>query len=88
MSVGFFFLFLKFLRTNQTGLHTLFDCGLLAIEPMTRTVVIAEGLKTSSYAKLIGKVRRQPREAASASSRRNLEKRYGMHEAMLNQQSV
>ena len=28
-----------------TDIHTLFDCGLLAIEPRTRTVVIAEALK-------------------------------------------
>ncbi|HEX6784992.1 MAG TPA: HNH endonuclease signature motif containing protein, partial [Sphingomicrobium sp.] len=37
----------------RTDLHTLFDCGLLVIEPKTRTVVIAEALKTSSYAKLV-----------------------------------
>lgn len=60
----------------RTDLHTLFDCGLIAIEPKTRTVVIAEALKTSAYAKLDGSVLRRPKETANAPSRRNLEKRY------------
>ncbi|MDP3896767.1 MAG: HNH endonuclease [Mesorhizobium sp.] len=60
----------------RTDLHTLFDCGLLAIEPVTRTVVIAEALKISSYSKLAGTRLRQPEEAARAPSKRNLEKRY------------
>jgi len=59
----------------RSDLHTLFDCGLLAIEPASRTVVIAEALKASSYAKLAGKMLRRPQEDASAPSRRNLEKR-------------
>ena len=66
----------------RADLHTLFDCGLLAIEPMTRTVVIAEALKASSYSKLAGRGLRRPRDAASSPSKRNLEKRYGLFEAM------
>ncbi|WP_247485835.1 HNH endonuclease [Bradyrhizobium sp. 193] len=66
----------------RADLHTLFDCGLLAIEPTTRTVVIADRLKTSSYAKLYGKRLRQPNIAANAPSRRNLEKRYALFEAI------
>jgi putative restriction endonuclease len=56
----------------RTDLHTLFDCGLLAIEPKTRTVVIANSLKGSSYAKIAGKALRSPNDAASGPSQRNL----------------
>ena len=66
----------------RTDLHTLFDCGLLAIEPTTRTVAIANALKGSSYAKLAGKVLRPPKDAASGPSKRNLEKRYSIFEAI------
>jgi putative restriction endonuclease len=66
----------------RADLLTLFDCGLLAVEPKTRTVVVAEALKASAYAKLSGKVLRPTKEAACAPSRRNLEKRYGLFEAM------
>lgn len=60
----------------RTDLHTLFDCGLLAVEPETRAVVIADTLKSSSYAKLDGKLLRQPKREAESPSKRNLEKRY------------
>ena len=60
----------------RTDLHTLFDCGLLAIDPQTRTVVIADALKGSSYAKVAGKGVRQPRDATCGPSKRNLEKRF------------
>ena len=35
----------------RADLHTLFDCGLLAINPETRTVVVANALQASSYGK-------------------------------------
>ena len=66
----------------RTDLHTLFDCGLLAIKPTTRIVAIANALKGSSYAKLAGKVLRPPKDAASGPSKRNLEKRYSIFEAI------
>ena len=66
----------------RTDLHTLFDCGLLAIEPKTRTVVIANALKGSSYAKIAGKVVRPPKDAASGPSKRNLDNRYRTFEVM------
>ena len=62
----------------RTDLHTLFDCGLLAIKPETRTVVVADTLKASSYAKLDGKLLRPPKEEAKSPSKRNLEKRYAL----------
>jgi putative restriction endonuclease len=67
----------------RTDLHTLFDCGLLAIEPKSRTVVIAAALRTSAYAKLDGKRLRRPKQEGSAPSRRNLEKRFMLFEAAL-----
>lgn len=67
----------------RTDLHTLFDCGLLAVEPNSRTVVIADALKASSYANIAGKVLRPPKDAANGPSKRNLGKRYGIFEVML-----
>ena len=65
----------------RTDLHTLFDCGLLAIEPKTRTIVISDGLKRSSYVNLAGRQLRRPKDPASAPSRRNLEKRFALFSA-------
>jgi hypothetical protein len=62
----------------RADIHTLFDCGLLAIEPKSRTVVINKRLRASSYAKLIGKALRQPKDAAKGPSTRNLEKKFRM----------
>jgi predicted restriction endonuclease len=70
--------------TNQTSnglllradLHTLFDCGLITIDPLTRTVVISDALRNSSYAKLSGRALRPPRDDSKGPTRRNLEKRY------------
>ena len=66
----------------RTDLHTLFDCGLLAIVPKSRTVVIADRLKGSSYARVAGRVIRPPKDAITGPSQRNLEKRYRIFEAM------
>lgn len=66
----------------RTDIHTLFDCYLLAIEPKTRTVIMADTLKGSSYAKIAGKILRSPNDVASGPSKRNLEKRYSIFVAM------
>jgi len=44
-----------------TGLyiHALFDCGLLAFDPDTRQVVLADRLKGSNYARLAGQALRE-----------------------------
>ena len=60
----------------RADLHTLFDCDLLAFEPAGRTIVLADSLQGTSYAKLAGKVLQTPKNAAQSPSRRNLEKRY------------
>lgn len=66
----------------RTDLHTLFDCGLLAIEPRTRTIVIASALRESSYRKFDGRAIRPPNDPASGPSKRNLEKRYAAFRAL------
>ena len=66
----------------RTDLHTLFDCGLVAIEPNTRTVVIAKALEGSCYANIAGKSLRPPKNVASGPSKRNLEKRFAMFEVL------
>jgi putative restriction endonuclease len=72
----------------RTDLHTLFDCGLLAIEPKTRMVVVANSLEGSSYSKIAGKVLRPPNDAASGPSQRNLQKRYGTFQSMHGQKDA
>jgi hypothetical protein len=48
----------------RADIHTLFDCGLLAFEPMTRRVVLAGRLNKSDYAHLVGRVLREPSDPA------------------------
>lgn len=67
----------------RSDLHTLFDCYLLAIEPETRKVVIAEALKSSTYAQLAGKELRRPNRETKGPSKRNLEIRFGLFEDAL-----
>ena len=54
----------------RTDIHTLFDCGLLAIHPDTRRVVIADGLKGSSYAKIADTPLRLPKNEADGPSKK------------------
>jgi len=44
----------------RTDLHTLFDCGLLAVDPVTLQVVLSEALMNSTYRALAGKPIRKP----------------------------
>lgn len=60
----------------RADIHTLFDCYLIAIEPISRTVVVAEELNRSSYSKLAGRKLRETQDALSGPSRRSLERRY------------
>ncbi len=62
----------------RADIHTLFDCGLLGIDPVTRTILIADAVRSSAYGTLEGKLVRQPRSAADGPSRRNLEKRHAV----------
>lgn len=65
----------------RADLHTLFDCGLIAIEPTSRTVVVADSLKDSSYAKLAGRKLRVSKDASRGASRRSLAWRYAAFKA-------
>ena len=60
----------------RTDLHTLFDCGLIAVHPDTRRVVIAPSLEESSYAKLAGVALRRPNHDAASPSGKALRRRF------------
>lgn len=66
----------------RADLHTLFDCGLLAIDPNTRTVVVANALRTSSYRKIAGQPIRAPKNSLNSPSKKNLEKRFAVFQAL------
>src|SRR4051812_20806805 len=57
----------------RADVHTLFDCGLLAVHPETRRVVIAEALRTSSYAKLENLRLRSAAEESAQPSKKALQ---------------
>jgi len=52
----------------RADLHTLFDLGLLAIDPRTRSVVLADQLTTTSYAGLLGKTIAEANEPSACPS--------------------
>jgi putative restriction endonuclease len=66
----------------RADLHTLFDCGLLAIEPCKRMVVVAAALRTSSYGKIAGQPIRAPKNPINGPSKKNLEKRFAVFLAL------
>lgn len=66
----------------RADIHTLFDCWLLTIEPITRKVLVADALAGSSYAKLAGRKLRSSDDLARGPSKRNLERRYAAFKAM------
>src|SRR5208337_3273093 len=65
----------------RADIHTLFDCGLLSIHPDTRTVVIAELLRSSSYSTTEGRRLKPPRNSADGPSKKNLQRSYALFEA-------
>lgn len=56
----------------RADLHSLFDLGVLAVEPETRKVVLADALAGTSYADLAGRSIAEPRDPGSAPSRETL----------------
>jgi putative restriction endonuclease len=66
----------------RADIHTLFDCGLIAVDPETRRVVVAGALEGSTYAKLAGKPLRQPANSSHSPSKKNLEKRFALFQAL------
>jgi hypothetical protein len=65
----------------RADVHTLFDCGLIAIHPDKRTVAIAKILEGSSYAAIAGKALSAPKNDKDGPSKRNLERRFKEFEA-------
>lgn len=65
----------------RSDLHTLFDCGLLAIDPETRKVVVSSKLKASSYSKIDGVKLRDPLQLSDSPSTNNLRKRFKLFRA-------
>jgi hypothetical protein len=64
----------------RADIHTLFDCWLIAVEPSSRTVVISDALKGSSYGQLEGRKLRTT-DVSSSASRRCLEWRFAAFRA-------
>ena len=52
----------------RADIHTLFDCGLITIDPTSRTVVVAARLLTTDYGPLHGKPLRTPSAMSDAPS--------------------
>ena len=59
----------------RSDLHTLFDCGLIGIDPATMRVVLAEGLHGSEYEALNGCELRSPAHPDEKPSAKALEER-------------
>ena len=58
----------------RADLHTLFDCGLLHIEPQSRTIFLASKLRESpDYGRLHGRALRLPKKLSLAPSAEALE---------------
>ncbi len=60
----------------RADIHTLFDCGLIGIDPASRTVTVASALHGSAYAKLAGRKLRSTDNPQSSASKRSLESRF------------
>jgi putative restriction endonuclease len=62
----------------RADVHTLFDCGLLAFDPMNRQVVLADKLRKSDYAHLAGRILREPCHPSEQPSPLSLAQRFGV----------
>lgn len=71
----------------RADIHTLFDCGLLSIHPDTRTVVIADALRASSYSSVEGRRLRATRNLAEGPSKKNLQRNYASFQAQHSRRS-
>jgi predicted restriction endonuclease len=65
----------------RADLHTLFDCGLIGVDPKTRQVVTAKELAGSTYVQFEGRRLRAPMDAAAGPSTKSLAKRFALFEA-------
>jgi hypothetical protein len=60
----------------RADLHTLYDCGLMAIHPETLKIAIAPSLATSSYRKINDRPLRMPTSASTAPNKKALAKHF------------
>jgi HNH endonuclease len=60
----------------RADIHTLFDLGLISIEPKTRKVNVSRLLANSVYSKLAGKKLAEPKAASSKPSKAALEEHF------------
>jgi putative restriction endonuclease len=60
----------------RADIHTLFDCGLIGIDPRTRKVVVSPTLAGSSYSKLAGRPLREARSHLESASMKSLDKHF------------
>lgn len=65
----------------RADIHTLFDCGLLSIEPMTRTIVIAGSLAGSTYETLNGRKLRAPKNPSHSPSQKSLKRHFAFFDS-------
>jgi len=65
----------------RADIHTLFDCGLLGIDPNSRRVITGGALTGSSYAQFAGRLLRAPKDPAQSPSKKNLLWRFKSFEA-------
>jgi hypothetical protein len=66
----------------RADVHTLFDLGLVAVQPETLTIVIADRLKNTCYAELDGKALRLPTNAALRPNSTSLAKQWERFKTM------
>jgi putative restriction endonuclease len=52
----------------RSDIHTLFDCGLIAIDPVSKKLILSSQLLRGSYRHLAGRKLRVPKEPAHAPS--------------------
>jgi predicted restriction endonuclease len=60
----------------RADIHTLFDLGLLRIDPESRKIVLDESIRATCYAEFEGRQLRGPAAEASRPSHENLLKRW------------
>ncbi|WP_162241334.1 HNH endonuclease [Methylobacterium sp. Leaf113] len=66
----------------RADIHTLYDYGLIAIEPDTRTIIVADVLTSSEYARMAGTLLREPANVADRPGIANLKACYQRFRAL------
>lgn len=63
----------------RADIHTLFDLGMIRIDPDSRTVSVSSSLEGSEYAQFAGTVIAEPEKPAHRPSRANFVKKLNMY---------